>query len=133
MDIPQGASLTILSTHTVSSGNAYFRIAIVAAIRMKPEHVLAGLIVEYDLGPLNDAVRSQVPAAGPGEQRADVLPLHEIIAGIAIHILKRRAAGFVFANEIEGTINANHPGAVSLNMLPIVLGRLSDGNEARIY
>lgn len=76
---PETGLILICSTHSVSYCNTHFRLAIIRAVDMHPEHVLASRFVVNDFWPLDDATWSEIAATLTGENCTFVLPLDEVV------------------------------------------------------
>jgi hypothetical protein len=120
------SALTIPSAHRIASGDSDLGIAIVATVDVHPQHVLPGLVIVDDLGPLDDAVRSLIAATRPRQQRALVLPPDEVIRRVAIDVDERRALALILADEVVCPVYADDTGPVGIEVFAIRLDRVSE-------
>ena len=87
-----------LATYAVADRDTCFRLAVIAAIDVHPQHVLLGGFVVDDLGALDNTIRTEVTGAGAGEKGADEGPFHQVFTAVAVDVLEVCAVCFVFAD-----------------------------------
>lgn len=108
----QTGKRTVFLADRIPGRNTNLDIPIVSTVDVHPQDILARPDIEDDFGPFDDAVGSQVAAARARQQRAYVVPLHQVRRGVAVDVQEGRAAALVFADDVVSPIVVDHPGPV---------------------
>ncbi len=124
---PRKRPPTVFPADRIPRGDADLGLAVATAVDVHPEDVLARLVVEEDLGALDDAIGAEVAGAlAARQQRALVRPPHEVRRREAVDVGEGRAALLVLADQVEGAVHADHAPAVRVEMLAVGLrGRVA--------
>jgi hypothetical protein len=117
----KAGKLTVLATNLIPRRDPDLGIAIVAAIGVHPQDILARLVVVDDLWPLDDAVRTKITAGAARQQRPLVFPTHQVRRREAVNVGKGRPAGFVLTDQVVSAVHFDNAGAVRIEVFAVGL------------
>lgn len=113
--------VAIAPTDGIARGDADLGLAVVGRVDVQEEDILSRARILEDLGSLDDAAGAQIARRGTREQRALVLPLHQVARRVAVDVLKRRALRLVLPDQVVDAVFNDDAGAVGLQMRAIGL------------
>ena len=101
----QVSQIVVLATNSGTCRNTSLCFPVAAVVNVHPHHILGSCSVVYDLGTLDDSIRTKISAALAGKQLPNKRPFHQVGAGITIDGLEGTSVQLVLADPVVDRVN----------------------------